>query len=125
MKLIAPHPGLQAVDFIALAQLIWQRPYDAAEVQEALRRTLNITAWENDRLVGCVRILSDGYFFGTVPELMVHPEYQGHGLGRQLMEKAKELSPTGLYFGAQPGKEGFYEALGFEPGLAAYTWRKT
>ncbi len=75
-------------------------------------------------MVGTVRLLTDGYFFGTIPELMVDPAYQGSGVGRKLMELAWETSPTSLYFGAQPDKEGFYEALGYEKGLQAYFRRK-
>ncbi len=37
------------------------------------------------------------------------------------MEGIKErLGHTVIYFGAQPGKEAFYEKLGFEPGLPAF-----
>lgn len=30
--------------------------------QEALTKTLNITAYDQNELVGCLRILTDGYF---------------------------------------------------------------
>jgi len=32
----------------------------------ALTRTTNIGAWDDQRLVGAVRVLTDGYFFATV-----------------------------------------------------------
>ena len=51
----------------------------------------------------------DGYFFGTITELLVMPEYQKHGIGSRLLQLAKEASPTMRYFGAQPGVESFYE----------------
>ena len=50
--------------------------------------------------VGCLRILTDGYFFGTITELLVLPEYQRQGVGSKLLELAKENTPTMLYFGA-------------------------
>lgn len=115
---------LAAKDFLALAQRVWPGDYQAARTEEALRRTLNITAWDGDLLIGCVRVLTDGYFFGTIPEIMVDPDYQRRGIGRHLMEMAWEASPTGLFFGAQPGNEPFFEKLGYEPGLAAYARRK-
>ena len=58
-----------------------------------------------NKLIGTVRILSDGYFFGTIPELMVDPEYQGQGIGKRLRELAWDASETSLFFGARPGKE--------------------
>lgn len=54
----------------------------------------------------------DGYFFGTITELLVMPEYQKHGIGSRLLQLAKEASPTMLYFGAQPGVDPFYEKNG-------------
>jgi len=54
----------------------------------ALTRTTNIGAWDNDRLVGAVRVLTDGYFVATVPEILVDPDYQRRGIGRELMSRA-------------------------------------
>ena len=71
--------------------------------------------------VGCLRILTDGYFFGTITELLVLPEYQRQGVGSKLLELAKENTPTMLYFGAQPGVEGFYEKNGCQKSLQSYT----
>ena len=48
-------------------------------------------------------MLTDGYFFGTITELLVLPKYQKQGVGSKLLELAKENAPTMLYFGAQPG----------------------
>ena len=70
-----------------------------------------MTAHDGERLVGCLRILTDGYFFGTITELLVLPEYQKQGVGSSLLELAKENTPTMLYFGAQPGVESFYEKM--------------
>ena len=115
---------LSAEAFLELAMRVWPGDYDPRQVQESLRRTINITAWSGGRLVGAVRILSDGYLFGTVPEILVDPEYQGQGIGRSLMDLAWERSPTSLFLGAQPGKEGFFEKVGFERRLTSFIRRK-
>lgn len=80
--------------------------------QNALSATLNITAYDGKQLVGCLRILTDGYFFGTITDLLVLPKYQKQGIGSRLLELAKESTPTMLYFGAQPGAEVSYEKNG-------------
>lgn len=116
--------SLTATEFLDLAQRVWPGDYDAAATKLALDRTINITARVEDKLVGVVRVLTDGYFFGTIPELLVDPDFQGQGVGRRLMELAWETSPTSLYFGAQPGKEGFYENLGYEQGLQSFSRKK-
>jgi ribosomal protein S18 acetylase RimI-like enzyme len=117
--------ALETDAFIALAKRIWPRDYDTDLTTEALRRTINIGAWDGGRLVGAVRILSDGYFFSTVPEVMVDPEYRRRGVGRELMRRALEATPGGtLFLGAQPGNERFFEQAGFRRGPAGYVGRK-
>ncbi len=58
---------LPAALFLNLAQRVWPRSYNAALAQHALGRTLNITAWDGDNLVGCVRILTDGLLLRDYP----------------------------------------------------------
>ena len=113
-----------AAAFLTLAQRIWPRNYDASRSADALAKTVNIAAWDGDRLVGCVRVLSDGYFFSTVPELMVDPAYRRQGVGRELLRRALEAAPGGtLFLGAQPGNEAFFERAGFRRGPTGYVGR--
>jgi predicted GNAT family N-acyltransferase len=120
-------PAALTVDaFIALARRIWQRDYDTAKTADALKATINIGAWNADRLVGSVRVLSDGYFFNTVPEIMVDPDFRKHGIGRELLRRALEATPGGvLYLGAQPGNERFFELSGFRRGPTGYVGRRS
>lgn len=111
---------LAASIFIPFVNQIWPGNYDMEGTQTALSKTLNITAYDDKVLVGCLRILTDGYFFGTITELLVLPEYQKQGVGSKLLELAKENTPTMLYFGAQPGVEVFYEKNGCKKGLQSY-----
>jgi GNAT superfamily N-acetyltransferase len=80
--------------FLELVDRVWPGEYDRQKTAEAIDRTLNVTAWDDERLVGCVRLLTDGYFFGCITEILVDPDYQGHGIGRELMERAWDASPT-------------------------------
>lgn len=112
--------GLKAHNFISFVNKVWKGNYDIEKTEVALSKTLNITAYDDDTLVGCLRILTDGYFFGTITELLVLPEYQNHGVGSKLLQLAKETSPTILYFGAQSGVESFYEKNGCEKSLQSY-----
>ena len=112
--------ALEAEEFLGFASRVWPGDYDVEKTRAALTRTLNITARDGERLAGCLRILTDGYFFGTITELLVLPEYQGRGVGSALLRLAREHAPTFLYFGAQPGVEGFYEKNGCKRSLQAY-----
>jgi len=117
--------GFTADDFLALARRVWPRDYDRSRAGDALLKTINIGAWDGARLVGAVRLMTDGYFFATVPEILVDPDYQRRGIGRQLMHRALDLTPRGtLFFGAQPQSVGFFERLGCEPGPTGMVMRR-
>ena len=109
--------GFSAQSFVGLAQCVWPRDYDLERVGLALRHTINVGAWDGDVLVGCVRVLTDGYLFATIPEILVHPDYQRRGIGRRLMQLALRQAPRGkLYLGAQPQSVGFFQRIGCKPG---------
>ena len=110
--------------FLTFVKQVWPGDYDIEKTKNALDKTLNITAYDGKKLVGCLRILSDGYFFGTITELLILPEYQKQGIGSRLLQLAKENTPTMLYFGSQPGREAFYEKNGCQRSLQSYMIEK-
>ena len=112
--------SLEAGAFLAFVNQVWPGEYSPEKTRAALERTINLTAYDGKKLVGCLRLLTDGCFFGTITELLVLPEYQGRGIGSRLLRLAREHSPTMLYFGAQPGLEGFYEKNGCRRSLQSY-----
>ena len=115
--------GLNASVFIPFVNKVWPGDYDEEKTQTALSKTLNISAYENNVLVGCLRILSDGYFFGTITELLVLPNIRNVVSAASVLQLAKDNTPTMLYFGAQPGVEPFYERNGCQRSLQSYTIR--
>jgi GNAT superfamily N-acetyltransferase len=77
-------------------------------------------------LVGAGRALADGLDCAYIADVAVHPDHQGHGLGRaiiqQLMSWSRDHKKIILY--ANPGTEGFYAGLGFLPmNTAMAIWR--
>ena len=111
---------LKANIFIPFVNRVWKGQYDIEKTEAALFKTFNITAYDGDMLVGCLRILTDGYFFGTITELLVLPKYQKQGVGSKLLQLAKDNTPTMLYFGSQPEAEKFYEKNGCQKSLQSY-----
>ena len=116
---------LDAKLFVSFVNKVWKGNYNIERTEQALSKTINITAYDGDILVGCLRILTDGYFFGTITELLVLPEYQKHGIGSKLLQLAKKHTPTMLNFGSQPGIEAFYEKNGCMKSLQSYIIEKT
>lgn len=68
--------NLGAQAFVSFVNRIWPGNYDIEKTEKALSKTINITAYDGSTLTGCLRILTDGCYFGTITELLVLPEYQ-------------------------------------------------
>jgi ribosomal protein S18 acetylase RimI-like enzyme len=67
------------------------------------------------RLIGAGRALADGGDCSYLCDIAVHPRVQGTGLGKAITNRLKELSAghKKIILYANPGREGFYEKLGF------------
>ena len=124
IRYITNDRNLDEVTFINMATQVWPGEYNMQYTKESLDKTINTTAWDNNMLIGCVRVLTDGYFFGTITEILVLPDYQKQGIGQRLMALAFETSPTSLFFGAQPEAVGFYEKLDYEKSLQSFSKKK-
>jgi ribosomal protein S18 acetylase RimI-like enzyme len=73
--------------------------------------------YEDRMLIGAGRALADGRDCSYICDVAVHPDFQGRGLGAQIIERLKEASigHKKIILYANPGKEGFYRKLGFKP----------
>jgi len=96
--------------------------WSSAQKPDALYKALLnshslVTAWDRDRLVGLGNALSDGYLVVYYPHLVVHPDYQGKGVGTLIMErlqnKYKDFHQQILVADGQAVD--FYKKHGFEP----------
>ncbi|MFV5685866.1 GNAT family N-acetyltransferase [Flavobacterium sp. GB2R13] len=75
-----------------------------------------ITAWENKKLVGLGNAISDGYLVVYYPHLLVHPDYQGKGIGKMIFDKMQEkYNDFHMQMLTADGKAiDFYKKNGFE-----------
>ena len=80
-----------------------------------INSTIVISAWEEDRMIGCVRVISDRIFRSVIYDLAVMPEYQRQGIGRELVRRCKEHFPDSEWLVETiPERAGFYERIGFK-----------
>ncbi|MEE4354922.1 MAG: GNAT family N-acetyltransferase [Desulfococcaceae bacterium] len=72
--------------------------------------------FDGSRLIGVGRALADSADCSCICDISVHPDYQGIGLGKKIVQylvnQSKDHTKIILY--ANPGKEGFYAKLGFK-----------
>ncbi len=75
-----------------------------------------VTARAMGKLVGIGNAISDGHLVVYFPHMLVHPDYQGKGIGRNMMEallgKYKDFHQLMLV--ADGRAVDFYRRLGFE-----------
>jgi len=80
-----------------------------------INSTLVISAWENENLVGAVRVLSDQLCRSVIYDLVVLPEYQNKGIGKELVRRCIEHFPNSEWLvGTTKERSGFYEKVGFQ-----------
>jgi ribosomal protein S18 acetylase RimI-like enzyme len=73
-------------------------------------------AYHGDRLVGFARAISDGVTNAYISSVMVDPEFQRRGIGRQLIDQLVAGKPTVrfvLHARETAVATAFYAALGF------------
>lgn len=73
-------------------------------LQKALRGSSTVcSAWDRNRLIGLINALDDGEMTAYIHYLLVHPDYQGHGLFQtKSTQQSKAMSAvseptTGLF----------------------------
>ena len=99
----------------------WNIQYQASpeEVEQANRNSwLTVCAYDDEKLVGFGRVVTDFVLHAMIFDMIILPAYQGQGIGTMVLEKlVKKCKDNGIrdiqLFCAK-GKRGFYEKNGFE-----------
>ncbi|MCU7806951.1 MAG: GNAT family N-acetyltransferase [Candidatus Thiodiazotropha sp. (ex Semelilucina semeliformis)] len=75
-----------------------------------------VTARIDGKLVGIGNAISDGHLVVYYPHMLVHPTYQGKGIGRKMMELMLALYVDfhQQMITADVNAVGFYKKMGFE-----------
>jgi GNAT superfamily N-acetyltransferase len=109
------------IDVQPLEELFLSVEWDSAKFSEKLRQAIAdshtvVTAWDVDKLVGLVNALSDGIMTAYIHYMLVHPDYQKLGIGRELMNRI--LAQYADYYRkvliSYDHSVDFYEKCGFE-----------
>lgn len=76
-----------------------------------------ITVWDGERTIGFARATSDGIYRATIWDVVIHPDYQGLGLGRKLVETIiahPRLNRVERVYLMTTHQQTFYERIGFQ-----------
>lgn len=96
----------------------WAQSRRPEEMAQAIAHSNPVvTAWDDKQLIGFSRATSDGLFRATIWDVVVHPDYQGAGLGRRLVETLiahPHMNRVERTYLMTTHQVSFYERIGFE-----------
>ncbi|MDR4947369.1 GNAT family N-acetyltransferase [Neobacillus cucumis] len=94
------------------------RPYeDLPRLEKMIENAdILITAWEEDRIVGVARAITDFSYCCYLSDLAVDQEYQHRGIGRELVRMVQEriCDDVSLLLLASPIAMEYYPHIGFD-----------
>lgn len=108
----------QFIDVLQKSGLSARRPVgDIKRIQTMLdHANVLVTAWDDSKLVGVSRALTDQAYCCYLSDLAVDKAYQGKGIGKRLIELTHEVSggltTTSLILLSAPDAFSYYEHLG-------------
>ena len=108
----------------------WNEDYKLTkeELYSTLKKSYyNVPVYDNEKLIGFGRVISDGVLHAMIHEMIVLPEYQGTSIGREilnmLVKECLKNNIRDIQLFCAKGKRKFYEKYGFverseeEPGM--------
>lgn len=99
----------------------WNEKFKLSKEELALALSCSyytVSAYQNEKLVGFGRIVSDGILHAMIYEMIVDPACQRKGIGAQilkmLLEKCDSAGIRDVQLFCAKGKRVFYEKFGFQ-----------
>ncbi len=99
----------------------WNQDYqvNADDLERANQNSwLVVSAYDEDKLVGFGRVVTDFVLHAMIFDMIVLPDYQGRGIGTmiltRLVNRCSERGIRDIQLFCAKGKRAFYEKNGFE-----------
>ena len=108
--------------FISLWNSVWDGCPSREQISLALQNSVYRTAvYDGEKIVGMARMIGDLGLCYYIKDVIVHPSYQGQGIGRILVEDLLHFAEENGAHGTEivvelcalPDKAPFYEKFGF------------
>jgi GNAT superfamily N-acetyltransferase len=108
--------------YLALRQSVGWHRLPADTVANSLSSSIfNVCAVHADEVIGFGRVVGDGYIYFYLQDIIVHPDWQGQGIGKaiiqHLYDKVLAVAVPGAFFGlmAANGASPLYEKFALSP----------
>ena len=112
------------VDLLKRSALAERRPIDDPDCIKAMLKHSNLlcTAWDDSKLVGVARSVTDFEYCCYLSDLAVDKEYQRIGIGKGLIRltQSKLGDKAKIILLAAPDAEAYYGRIGFDAHKSAW-----
>ncbi|NJK38450.1 MAG: GNAT family N-acetyltransferase [Oscillatoriales cyanobacterium RM2_1_1] len=115
--------GQSSVDLDQLQELFkiaafWARERRREDLETAIANSDPVvTIWDGEQMIGFSRGTSDGIYRATIWDVVIHPDYQGGGLGRKLVQTVlshPKMCRVERVYLMTTHQQKFYERIGFQ-----------
>jgi predicted N-acetyltransferase YhbS len=128
MNIVYQHSRLitdqEFIDILKRSTLAERRPIDDLNCIRAMLEHADLlcTAWDDSKLVGVARSVTDFEYCCYLSDLAVDQQYQRKGIGKELIRltKSKLGDKAKIILLAAPNAESYYRHVGFEPPQSAW-----
>lgn len=113
---------LKLEEYISILKAVeWKMP-TIRLLKISLEKGKNVKCVVDGKTIGMARFVTDGGYAGLLMDVVVIPEYQGHGYGKLLVKSLIDSIKDGLEDNEEimiqllsaPGKQSFYNLFGFK-----------
>ncbi|GAB6073537.1 GNAT family N-acetyltransferase [Nautilia lithotrophica] len=115
------------IDILNRSGLGERRPVDNIEVITGMIKNavIIVTAYDNDKIVGIARAVTDFHYCCYLSDLAVDKEYQHRGIGKTLISKLKNSLHKNckIILLSAPTATEYYPKIGFEKHNSAWVLR--
>ncbi|RZM26413.1 MAG: GNAT family N-acetyltransferase [Pedobacter sp.] len=122
------NPDLTTIDW-DLVCVLFDKVNWRTRTPEELKMAFSTGSWrifvfEGEQLVAFGRTIDDGRYYAMLGDVIVDPDFQGNGLGKELVNRLNDLLVEYHFvtLTAAPGKGKFYTSLGWKKQSTAYIW---
>ncbi|HED34492.1 MAG TPA: GNAT family N-acetyltransferase [Gammaproteobacteria bacterium] len=116
-KINAPVTTDQFIELLRASTLAERRPVEDRECIEGMLKNSNLTvsAWENEKLIGIARAITDFHYACYLSDLAVDKTCQQTGTGKELQRiTQRQLGPKcKLIVVSAPSANAYYEHIGY------------
>jgi N-acetylglutamate synthase-like GNAT family acetyltransferase len=112
----------EKVDLVQIQELLnlaafWAQARSLEDLEIAIANSDPVvTVWDGQRTIGFARATSDVIYRAAIWDVAIHPNYQGAGLGRKLVETVlahPRVNRVERVFLTTTYQQSFYERIGF------------